>query len=110
PHAQRVPCLRGGASILGGPPPSSPSRAAGVGDDTIAYRMIPPRVWTATATARLVGLILRHGRYGIRFTGKPAGVHPLDVVGEGFSFLLLSAGIRLRVLLGQLAGMHHEKA
>ena len=72
--------------------------------------MIPPRVWTATATARLLGLILRDGRCGIRFTGKPAGVHPLDVVGEDLSFLRLGAGIRLRVLLGQLAGMHHEKA
>jgi hypothetical protein len=62
--------------------------------------MIPPQVWTATATARLVVLILRDGRYGIRFTGKPAGVHPLDVVSKGFSFLRLGAGIRLRVLLG----------
>jgi hypothetical protein len=72
--------------------------------------MIPPRVWTATATARLVVLIFRDRRCSIRCTGTPAGVHPLDVVGEGFSFLRLGAGIRLRVLLGQLAGMHHEKA
>jgi hypothetical protein len=48
-----------------------------------------------------VVLILRNSRFGIRCTGKPAGVHPLDVVGEGFGFLLLGAGIRLGVLLGQ---------
>jgi hypothetical protein len=72
--------------------------------------MLPPRVWTATATARLLVLLLRDGRCGIHFTGKPAGVHPLDMVGEDLSFLRLGAGIRLCVLLGQLARMHHEKA
>jgi hypothetical protein len=109
-HAQAIACLQRGRVTLGGTPPPSPARAAGVGDDPIAYCMIPPRVWTATAPARLVVLILRDGRYGIRFTGTPAGVHPLDVVGEGFSFLRVGADIRLRVLLGQLAGRHHEKA
>jgi len=72
--------------------------------------MIPPRAWAAATTARLLLLILRDGSGGIRLTGKPPGVHPLHVVGEGLGFLLLGADIRLGVLLGQLTRMHHEKA
>src|SRR5215211_2963315 len=98
-HSQAIACLQRGRVALGGTPPPRTARAAGVGNDTITYRMIPPRVGTATAAAWLLVRILHYGRGGLRFTGKPAGVHPLDVVGEGPSCLCLGAGIRLRVLL-----------
>src|SRR5215471_12517526 len=77
-HSQASACLQRGRGTRGGPPAPSPSRAAGVGGAPRASRMRPPRVWTATATARLVVLLLRQGRDGIRVTGKPAGVPPLD--------------------------------
>jgi hypothetical protein len=67
-------------------------------------------MWTATATARRVGLILRDRRCGIRLTSKPAGVHALDGVRESRSCLGWGAGLRLRVRLRQVAGLHHEKA
>src|SRR5262249_5285539 len=108
-YYQAIPCLSRGRGRLSRTPPPRTSRAARVSDDTIADGMIPPRMWTAPATARLVVFILRNSRCGIRLTGKPAGVHALDAVSEGLSFLCLGAGIRLRVLLSQLAGMHHEK-
>src|SRR5262245_8870611 len=64
-HSQAIAGLQRGRVALGGTPPPRPSRAAGVGDDTIVYRMIPPRVWTATAPARLLVLIFRDRRCSI---------------------------------------------
>src|SRR5262249_58441388 len=58
-HDQAIACLQRGRVTLGGTPPSSPSRAAGVGGDTIAYRMIPPPGWAAAPTAPPRGLLLR---------------------------------------------------
>ena len=109
-HSQASACLQRGRGTRGGPPAPSPSRAAGVGDAPRASRRRPPRVWTATATARLVVRIRRQGRDGIRVTGTPAGVPPLDGVGAGFRCLRLGAGSRRRVLLGPWAGMPHAQA
>src|SRR5215831_11780341 len=44
-HDQTIAYLQGRRVALGGTPPPRPSRAAGVGNDPLAYRMIPPRVW-----------------------------------------------------------------
>src|SRR5262249_41359949 len=82
--------------------PPSPARTARVGDDTLAYRMIPPRVWTATTPARRLVLTLRDSRFSIRFTGKPARLHMLDMLHDGFGFLRLRSGIGLGLLLRQL--------
>jgi hypothetical protein len=55
-------------------------------------------------------LILRDRRFGIRRTGKPAGLHALHVLCNSSSFLLFCGGIGLGLLLRQLARMHHNKA
>jgi hypothetical protein len=54
-------------------------------------------------------LILRDGRYGIRFTGKPASLHVRDVLNDGLSFLRLRSAIGLCWLLRQLTRMHDHK-
>jgi hypothetical protein len=54
-------------------------------------------------------LILRDGRYGIRFTGKPAGLHVRAVLNDSLSFLRLRSAICLGLLLCQLTRMHHDK-
>jgi len=55
-------------------------------------------------------LILRDGGFSIRLTGKPLSLHPLHVVCDSRSFLLLGDGVRLALLLGELTRMHHDKA
>jgi hypothetical protein len=72
--------------------------------------MIPPGAWAAASLSLSLALILRDGGFGIRLTGKPPGLHVLDVRRDGVSFLGLRGGIGLRVLLRQLARMHHHKA
>jgi hypothetical protein len=76
----------------------------------IADRMIPPWARRAPSPSRASPLILRDGGFGIRLTGKPPGLHLLDVRCDGFGFLRLRGGIGLRLLLRQLARMHHDKA
>src|SRR4029450_3534571 len=65
---------------------------------------------TAASPARPPVLILRDRRFGIRRTGKPAGLHALHVLCNSSSFLRLCGGICLGLLLRQLARMHHHKA
>src|SRR5262249_60468289 len=95
---------------LRGPSPPHAAQAAGVGYDAIADRMIPPGLGTAASPSRPPVLILRDRRFGIRCTGKPAGLHALHVRCNSSSFLLLGGGRGLGVLLRQLARMHHHKA
>ena len=71
--------------------------------------MIPPGLRPAASLARPPVLILRDGRYGIRFTGKPAGLPVRDVRNDGLSFLRLRHAIDLCLLLRQLTRMHHDK-
>src|SRR5262249_17918921 len=89
-------------------PPRTP-RGAGVGHNAIADGMIPPGLRPATSLARPPVLILRDGRYGIRFTGKPAGLHVRDVLNDGLSFLRLHSAVCLCLLLCPLTRMHHDK-
>jgi hypothetical protein len=72
--------------------------------------MIPPWTWRAPAPSRAPALLLRDGGFGIRLTGKPPGLHLLDVRRDCFGFLRLRSGIGLCLLLCQLARMHHDKA
>jgi hypothetical protein len=97
---------RGG---LGGPSPPRPPRAAGVGYDAIAHGMIPPGLRPAASPARPPVLILCDGRFGIRLTGKPAGLHVLHVLNDGLSLLRLRSRIGLGLLLRQLTRMHDDK-
>jgi hypothetical protein len=72
--------------------------------------MIPPGLGPAASSALPPVLILCDGRRGIRLTGKPAGLHMLDVRNDCGGFLRLRSGIRLGLLLRELARMHHDKA
>jgi hypothetical protein len=49
-------------------------------------------------------------RFGIRQAGEPLGGHMPYVVGHRFSLFDLSRCVGLRLLLGQLTRMHHDKA
>ena len=93
-----------------GPSPSRSARAAGVGHDVIADGMIPPSLGLAAAPPRSPVLILRDGRGSISFTGKPAGLHVLDMLNDRLSFLRLRSRIGLDLLLRQLTGMDDDKA
>src|SRR5262245_52258446 len=72
--------------------------------------MIPPGLGPAASSALPPVLILCDGRCGIRLTGKPAGLHLLDVRNDCGGFLRLRSGRRLGWLLRELARMHHDKA
>src|SRR5262245_18364094 len=72
--------------------------------------MRPPRAWMAASLSLSPALILRDSRCGLRLTGKPPGLHVLDVRRAGCGFLGLRGGIGLRLLLRPLARMHHHKA
>jgi hypothetical protein len=65
--------------------------------------MIPPGLRPAASAALPSVLILRDSRFGIRLTGKPAGLHVLDVLNDGLGFLRLRSRIGLGLLLRQLA-------
>ena len=72
--------------------------------------MIPPGLGPAASSALPPVLILCDGRRGIRLTGKPAGLHMLDVRNDCGGFLRWRSGIRLCLLLRELARMHHDTA
>jgi hypothetical protein len=72
--------------------------------------MLSPGARRAPASSRAPALRLRAGSFGIRLTGTPPGLHLLDVRCDGFGCLRLRGGIGLRLLLCQLARMHHDKA
>src|SRR5919109_5039966 len=72
--------------------------------------MIPPRLGPAASAALPPGLILRDGRFGIRLTGKPAGLHMLEVLHDCGGFLRLRSGLRLGLLRREWARMPHDKA
>jgi len=76
----------------------------------IADRMIPPWARRAPAPSRAPALIRRDGGFGICLTGQPPGLPLLDVRCDGCGFLRLRGGIGLRLLLRQLARMHHDQA
>src|SRR4029434_8141933 len=107
---EAIPCFSWGWVRLRWAASTGAARTARLGHAMIADRMIPPWAWRAPSPSRPPHLILRDGGCGIRLTGKPPGVHLLDVRRDGFGFLRLRGGIGLRLLLGQLARMHHDKA
>src|SRR5262249_51496548 len=92
--------------------PSSPgaARAAALGHDAIAERVIPPGARLAASAALPSALILGDGGLGIGPAGTPPGVPLSHVVGHGLRFLHWRPGRGLGVLLRQLTRMPHDKA
>ena len=72
--------------------------------------MIPPWARRAPSPSRAPALILRDGGFGIRLTGKPAGLHLAHMLSHRVGFLRLTSGIALRLLLSELTRMHDHKA
>src|SRR5439155_3936090 len=95
---------------LSRPTPTGTARAATRCHDAIAERVIPPGARPAPAAAQSLALIGGDGGLGIGPAGEPLCVHLPPMVGNGLRFLLLRTGIRLGMLLGQLTGMHDDKA
>src|SRR5215217_9477835 len=71
--------------------------------DAIVDGVIAPGVRRATPAALAPACIVGKGRLGVGRTGKPAGFHAPDVLGETLSFLGLGGGIRPGGLVSQLA-------
>ncbi len=84
-------------------------RAAGVGNDAIAYGMIPPGLGPSAAPARSPVLILHDRRFSIRLTRTPSRLDMLHLVCHGLGFLGVRRCIRLRLLVRELTRMHHHK-
>ena len=72
--------------------------------------MIPPGLRPAAPAAWPAVLILGNSGCGIRLTGKPPCLHLPHAVDERLGFLRSGCGIGLRLLLGQLTRMPHDKA
>jgi hypothetical protein len=89
--------------------PSTP-RAAGVYHNTLVYGMIPPGLGPVTSPALPPMRIRRDGRFGIRLTGKPAGLSMLDVLHDGCGFFRLRSALRRCWLLRKWARRPHDKA
>jgi hypothetical protein len=76
---------------------------------TIVKRMIAPEARLAAPPSLPPAFIVGNGRLGISRTGKPAGFHALDVLGDALGLPGLGAAVGRSRLLGQLAGVHDEK-
>jgi len=72
--------------------------------------MVPPRPWWAPTPPLATAFVLGNGRLRIGGTGKPPRCHVLDVRCQTLGFLGLGGGIRHCGLVGQLAGVHDQKA
>jgi hypothetical protein len=71
--------------------------------------MRAPQARLAAPSTLPLPFIVSDGRLGIRRTGKPAGFHALDVLGNALSLLSLGGGVGTGCLLSSLAGVHDEK-
>ena len=76
---------------------------------TIVERMIAPEARRAAPPSLPTAFIVGDGRLGVGRTGKPAGFHALDVLGDALGLFGLGGGVGRGRLLGQLAGVHDEK-
>jgi hypothetical protein len=87
------------------------ARAAGLGDDALADRVIPPGARPATAASPPPARILGDGGCGIGQAGEPPGVHLPYVGCPGRGFLCWGRCRGLRLLLRQLTRRpHHNTA
>ena len=71
--------------------------------------MIAPEARLAAPPSLSPAVVVDDGRLGISRTGKPAGFHAPDVLGDALGFFGLGGAVGHRRLLGQLAGVHDEK-
>src|SRR5262250_493497 len=75
----------------------------------IVENMVAPEARRAAPPSLPTACIIADGRLGIGRTGKPAGFHALDVLGDTLGFFGLGGGIRRGRLLGQLARVDDQK-
>jgi hypothetical protein len=72
--------------------------------------MIAPEARRAAPPSLPTAFIIDEGRFGISRTGKPAGFHALDVLGDALGLFGLGGAVGHPRLLGQLAGVHDEQS
>lgn len=77
---------------------------------TIVEGMIAPGVRRAASPSLPTAFIVGDGGLGVGGTGKPAGFHAPDVLGETLGFRGVGRGIRPSGLVSQLAGVDHQEA
>jgi hypothetical protein len=75
----------------------------------IVERMIAPQAGLTAPPTLPTAFIVGDGSLGICRTGKPAGFHALDMLGDPLGLFGLGSRVGCRGLLGQLAGAHNEK-
>ena len=76
----------------------------------IVENMIAPEARRAAPPSLPTACIIAAGRLGVGRTGKLAGFHAPDGLGETLGFLGLGRGIRHSALGGQLARVDHQEA
>jgi hypothetical protein len=76
----------------------------------IVENMIAPEARRAAPPSLPPAFIVADGRLGVGRTGKPAGCHALDVLGDPLGLFGLGGGIRCGRLLSQLARVDDQKA
>ena len=78
--------------------------------DTIVERMIAPEAWRTAPPSLPTAFLVDYGRLGLSRTGKPAGLHTLEVLSDALGLFRLGGAVGHGRLLGQLARVYDEKA
>src|ERR687886_1607162 len=109
-HDEAIAALHLGDLSLRRPASPRPLFGGADGFHLIVERMIAPEAWRAAPPSLPPAFIVAEGRLGVGCTGKPAGFHALDVLGDTLGLFGLSGGIRRGRLLGSLARVDDQKA
>ena len=99
-HDQALADLNLGALGLRRPASPRPLFGGADGFHLIVENMIAPEAGRAAPPSLPPACLVADGRLGVGCTGKPAGFHALDVLGDTLGLFGLSGGIRRGRLLG----------
>ncbi len=109
-HAQAIADLHLGSLGLRRTASSRPLFGGADGFHMIVEHMRAPETRRAAPPSLPTAFIVADGRLGVGCTGKPAGFHALDVLGDTLGLFGLGGGIRCSRLLGSLARVDDQKA
>ena len=109
-HAQAIADFDLGCLSLRRTASAQPLFGGGDCFHTIVERMIAPEARRAAPPSLPPAFIVGAGRLGVGCTGKPAGFHTLDVLGDALGLFGLGGGVGDGCLMSQLAGVDAEQA